>query len=300
MADVWKRDPIGMVDGIPIFTTSDRYIENYQKIAEDHLRAMKSGTANPWIPEDLWKEIEASTRDLIEKHARSGQRILDAGVGMGRLLSDFRDLERHGVDISLDYLRIAREAGIQGAFARLEDLPYKSSAFDIVVCCDVLEHVFDLHICCAELLRVLRPGGTLIVRVPFEERLEAYLADTLPYEFVHVRSFSLPELQLLFSKVFGCQFLESVPAGHHLQGPTRLRFRALPRSEVASLSDALSRTGAGHYQNAFNKITQMAEEDLVELLNDVRGHDLDFYRQITEVLVLPTDINVAFRKSYGY
>ena len=44
---------------------------------------------NPWIPEALWTEMEATTIDLIAKYSRDGDAILDVGVGLGRLLSHF-------------------------------------------------------------------------------------------------------------------------------------------------------------------------------------------------------------------
>ncbi|MFX8075194.1 class I SAM-dependent methyltransferase, partial [Acinetobacter baumannii] len=79
-----------------------------------------------------------------------------------------------GIDISLDYLRRAREAGISVCFSRIEDMPYKDGFFDAIVCTDVLEHVLDLNYCTAQILRVLRPGGVLILRVPHNDLLEVY------------------------------------------------------------------------------------------------------------------------------
>lgn len=74
--------------------------------------------------------------------------------------------------------------------------------------CDVLEHVIDLEKCCKELIRVLRPGGTLVVRVPHLDDMAAYLNEDLPYEFIHVRSFDLPTLRILFGKIHGLKYVE--------------------------------------------------------------------------------------------
>ena len=54
-------------------------------------------------------------------------------------------------------------------------MPYEDGFFDAIVACDVLEHVIDLNECCRQILRVLKPGGVLIVRVPFKEDLSPYL-----------------------------------------------------------------------------------------------------------------------------
>ena len=82
---------------------------------------------------------------------------------------------------------------------------------DNAITCDVLEHVIDLHRCCKQIVRILKPGGILIVRVPHLENLDAYLSKDLPYEFIHLRSFSVAALRLLFDKIYdlrlcGAQF----------------------------------------------------------------------------------------------
>jgi 2-polyprenyl-3-methyl-5-hydroxy-6-metoxy-1,4-benzoquinol methylase len=191
------RKPIQVVDGIPVFSRPTRYIETYETIARDHLAAIRPGVDNPWIPNELWRELEESTKSLIREFATDGQRILDVGVGLGRTLSAFTTLDRHGIDISLDYLKVARGAGIDAIFSRIEDMPYEDDSFDIVVTCDVLEHVFDFHRCCAQLVRVLKPGGILVVRVPNRENLAPYLSPEMPYETVHVRNFDESGLRAL-------------------------------------------------------------------------------------------------------
>lgn len=46
-------------------------------------------------------------------------------------------------------------------------LPFRSSAFDSAICTEVLEHVPDASFVLAELARVVRRGGALVVSVPF-------------------------------------------------------------------------------------------------------------------------------------
>src|SRR5262245_39422256 len=48
-----------------------------------------------------------------------------------------------------------------------ERLPFADAVFDTVVCCQVLEHVFDERLVVSEVARVLKPGGTFILSVPF-------------------------------------------------------------------------------------------------------------------------------------
>lgn len=252
--DLFGRPPLRIEGGIPVFSRESAYTRNYESIAADHLKWFEEHGTNPWIPEDIWVDLERSTADLIGKYAQDGARILDAGVGLGRLLERFPQLERYGIDISLKYLGIAESKGIQGSYATLEDMPYQDGVFDIVVCTDVLEHVTDLNKCCAQLLRVVKSAGILIVRVPYRERLEPYVADSYPYQFAHLRGFDEYSLRLLFEKILGCRCLEFAMAGYS-PSPLRLkcqldlplRDRALDwllkavRRGVASKYDALLR-----------------------------------------------------------
>ena len=144
--------------------------------------------------------MEAATRVQIEQFVPAGARILDVGVGMSWLSEPLDQYERHGIDITLDFLEKARAKGINAIYSRIEGMPYVDATFDAVVTTDVLEHVFDLSNCTRQILRVLKPGGVLIIRVPLKEDLDVYLREDLPYEFVHMRSFDAASLRLHFSK----------------------------------------------------------------------------------------------------
>jgi SAM-dependent methyltransferase len=296
LASPLARNPIDAIDGIPIFSRSSRYIETYQEIARDHLAAMAPGVENPWIPGELWRELEDSTKSLIHEFALDGQRILDVGVGLGRTLKDFTNLDRHGIDISVDYLKLAREAGIDAIFSRIEDMPYRDDSFDIVVTCDVLEHVFDLHRCCAQIVRVLKPGGILIVRVPNRENLAAYLNPELPYETVHVRNFDEWSVRLLFSRIFGCEFLKASGAGYYVQGAERLRLRLLSDDNPLSRMLEAEPMRNDSRMEILKRASAVKEQDLVNWILALKGKDPEAFAQVAPHLVLPMDINVAFRK----
>lgn len=111
-------------------------------------------------------------RVLIEelRLAPVGLQVLDIGCGGGLLAEEFARLgcAVMGVDPSEESLVAARtHAATQGLTigyqcALGEALPFADASFDIVYCCDVLEHVTDLHRVITETARVLRPGGTYL------------------------------------------------------------------------------------------------------------------------------------------
>ena len=312
--NLFKTSPLETAANIPVFSTMDNYIENYQKIALDHLHAARPGEENPFMEEALWEKLEDSTRRLITKHILPGSKILDVGVGLGRVIGPLKSFDRHGIDISLDYLLKAREKGINVCMSKIEDMPYRDNLFDAVVVCDVLEHVFDLNACCENILRVLKPGGTLIIRVPFKEDLDVYLRDDLPYEYIHLRSFDAASLRLLFSKVFKLDYIESSTVVPYLQGAPRLKLQLLPettRNELYTLIDAVW-PKESIFRRIFSKLTgHVAErhpltflrgavdhssEDLVNWIYKLRDEDPNSYAKVEALLVHGIEINAVFRK----
>jgi len=101
----------------------------------------------------------------------TGRRILDAGCGSGPLFEALRDRGAivTGFDNSTGMLEVARRRLGAGADLQVGDLgnplPFPGGAFDDVVACLVLHYLEDWTGPLAELRRVLKPGGRLIVAV---------------------------------------------------------------------------------------------------------------------------------------
>lgn len=203
---IYSKEPILYQDDIPCFSESNEYIDNYDKIASDHLEALNSTGNNPFMPEKVLVDLEESTRKLIKQYIKDDSKILDVGVSLGRLLEPFSNMQRFGMDISIEYLKRAKLTGINVCQSSIEDMPYKSNFFDIVTCTDCLEHVIDLNLCCSKILSVLKPGGYLIIRVPYKESLQHYLLPNYKYKFAHLRNFDEFSLCLQFCKIFNCEF----------------------------------------------------------------------------------------------
>jgi ubiquinone/menaquinone biosynthesis C-methylase UbiE len=210
--DSYAREPLNCIDGVPVFSLLNEYQENYEQISKDHLQVVESTGVNPFMDPHLWEEIEDHTVEIFKKYVGNSGKILDVGVGTGRLLSKIAgDFEKYGVDISMTYLKLAAKKNIRVCMSFVEDLPYESSCFDAVVSTDVLEHVLDLNVAVREMLRVLRPGGLLVVRVPYRESLKSYLS--IDYKYVHLRNFDEYSLILFFEKIMGCSVLEYKTSG---------------------------------------------------------------------------------------
>jgi SAM-dependent methyltransferase len=97
----------------------------------------------------------------------AGGHALDVGCGVGAYMHAFGQSTPHvfGVEIEGDR---AREAFTHGAVAQspAEALPFADGVFDLVLSHEVVEHVADDRASAAEMVRVLKPGGRLVLFCP--------------------------------------------------------------------------------------------------------------------------------------
>ena len=104
-----------------------------------------------------------------------GADVLDAGAGE----APYRPLFSHCAYRTQDWPGSVHKGGRSAdVVADLHDLPIPDASFDFVLCTEVLEHVADPDRCAAELRRILRPGGGVLVTVPFVGELHEE-----PYDF---------------------------------------------------------------------------------------------------------------------
>lgn len=125
--------------------------------------------------------------------ARRPARVLDLGCGPGNLLDVLAGHgDVFGSDYSGDALRFCVGRGYRRLFrADFHSLPLRDASFDLVTCCDVLEHLAEDRRAIAELARILRPGGLLLATVPAFQFLWGD-HDTL---YGHHRRYRAPELR---------------------------------------------------------------------------------------------------------
>ncbi len=106
----------------------------------------------------------------------AGKRVLDAGAGKGRYATLLK--RRHptadvtALDVSAEMLRHV-PSDIRTVQHSLLALPFPDGAFDAVLCIEALEHAVRIAEAVRELVRVLAPGGTLVVIDKNEQKLGA-------------------------------------------------------------------------------------------------------------------------------
>ena len=108
--------------------------------------------------------VDALTVGLVLRYAR-GQDVLEVGCGTGLILKELaREARRAvGVDLSAGMLRRAHERGLRVAQGDATSIPFASESFDVVCSFKMLPHVRDLKAALAEMTRLVRPGGQLLL-----------------------------------------------------------------------------------------------------------------------------------------
>jgi len=131
----------------------------------------------------FYKIVKASSYLL-----RNSSRVLDFGVGWGRIirffLNDVDASNLHGVDVDEAILDVARATGVPGNLSLIGPnarLPYEDGYFDIVYAFSVFSHLSAVSATfwLGELMRVLKPGGTLVMTTTTDHFLELCQACSL-------------------------------------------------------------------------------------------------------------------------
>lgn len=188
-------------------------------------------------PGYVWRSGQDRRLEMIRRWTDLSGRLLDNGAGLGTYLEAFGranpDSLRIGLEVEHDRAVDARPRADGMALGEGERLPFADDSFDFILSNEVLEHVADDHACAAEMVRVARPGGRIVIFAPNRwypveqhgiywrgeyhfgnKPLVNYLPDPLRNRLVpHVRAYTagglrdlfrgLPARELHYGRIFG-------------------------------------------------------------------------------------------------
>ncbi|MDP2750694.1 MAG: class I SAM-dependent methyltransferase [Nanoarchaeota archaeon] len=150
--------------------------------------------------------------DIIKKLNRKSKfkKTLDVGCADGsfskKLKEDF-GFDTYGIDISEKSVNLANKNGVKAKKHNLENLlPYPDNHFDLIISCEIIEHLYDTDFFIEELKRVLKKGGFMILTTPnlvsFVNRAKILMGlypSFVPEYHVggagHIRAYTLPVLK---------------------------------------------------------------------------------------------------------
>lgn len=184
-------------------------LRNSVKAADYDHRAFDS-----WIP--LQRYWQRERFRIIHAFAADAGRVLDIGCGSSRIVQTLPGAV--GMDMAIRKLRWLRAPGrllLQGDMNRL---PFRDGAFDTVICSEVIEHVPREEVRLEEMVRVITPGGTLILGTPDYARrrwraLEWVYGKVFPggYASEHINRYThrelRGELERLGLEVLDCRYV---------------------------------------------------------------------------------------------
>ncbi|HSX14154.1 MAG TPA: class I SAM-dependent methyltransferase [Chlamydiales bacterium] len=145
-----------------------------------------------------------------------GKKVLDLGCRDGMLTSYFaKGNEVLGVDVDRNALALAQKRlNIETNWTDLNtEWPFPPHSFDVIVACEIMEHLFFLEVFLDKVKETLKPGGLFLGSVPNSFRMRNRLKFLFGYPYendpTHVRQFSGLSLQKHLLKHF--QNIEIVP-----------------------------------------------------------------------------------------
>ena len=136
-------------------------------------------------------------------------RVLDIGCGTGSFFevisSEYPGIDLVGIDLSVEMLKVASgRPSVQATFVtgKAQALPFCSSSFDTVISCNTFHYWRSPEVCLAEALRVLRPGGTLVITDWCDDYLACRICDFFLRLFnrAHFRTYGSAECERLLKK----------------------------------------------------------------------------------------------------
>ncbi|MBI5801504.1 MAG: class I SAM-dependent methyltransferase [Verrucomicrobia bacterium] len=118
------------------------------------------------LPPPAFPWVARLRAEKFTSHIRVADTVVEFGVGAGWNLAELKCARRIGFDLADCVEPSVRELGIE--FVR-DSAGLADAIADVVICHHMLEHALNPAASLAEIRRVLKPGGKLLLHVPFEK-----------------------------------------------------------------------------------------------------------------------------------
>jgi len=209
--------------------------------ADDTLPLTGERTVPGIVEENYWfRRHEVVYRRLVDRCR--DRDVLEAGCGEGYGADLIADVARRVIGLDYDDSAVAhvrsRYPRVDVRQGNLAELPLPAESVDVVVNFQVIEHLWDQGQFIAECLRVLRPGGLLLISTP--NRITFSPGRDTPVNPFHTRELNAAELSALLTDAgFEIEGVHGVFHGARLAGLDARHGGSLIDAQIArALADA--------------------------------------------------------------
>ncbi len=226
----------------PIFSKVPAIIEPLEKIE----RGPELGT--PWRRSN-WKFLIKTVKTLDPDAI-----ILDVGAGRGDFKAAFRGKKYLSLDI-YPYPEIDLVCDL------IESVPLRKDSFDMVTLLNVCEHVYDPALLIKRIFPIIKPGGKMLITIPFLLKIHQEPVDYARYTFIALErmgreaGFHVEEIDCFFDYV-----------GLIQEAISEFRFWGL--NEVSNVKRNLARGLLANIQFSVNYLESIVGRGVVKNLNE--------------------------------
>jgi len=176
------------------------YADHYERDADafDYFQEQEDGASR--------HENRRLRETIIQQVPAHAQSILDVGCGSAWVAGHFcpKGVTVYSMDISIgNPTRAVQKYAFDNHMGIVADayaLPFQNESFDCIIAAEVMEHTPDSKQFITNLLRVLKPSGTLILTTPFNERIPHSLCvhcNQLTPHNAHLHSFNQQNVEAI-------------------------------------------------------------------------------------------------------
>lgn len=243
----------------------------YYPRREVEYSALEKEAALVLAPFAKLKRWLSGTNNQGHYFAKTGQKVLDIGVGSCLSLLENQNLgiEGYGIEADPNVARIAQHFHLRVHVGSIHDQPFPGELFNMVVLNQVIEHVPDPEALMRTVLNRLTPGGRVVMSFPNVNSLQRKLSGAkwinwhVPYHQHHFNRQSFSQL----AKKVGYEVIRASTITPNLWTILQLR-SMMEKVEVGIAADGWAHGGASSgVINFSNRIKNKVIRELRGIFN---------------------------------